>query len=252
MLHNINTWNKLLPSGRPVIPASGFQGLGWCGQGVFLGSAQICGRLCLQLPPSAEVPFIIMIDGEGEKGNAIVLASSSSHLSTNSELLCQQWGNYTVIITRSCAQEYTLAHSQSPTYQMGSPVSSAWWLSPSTFLLRSLQPSLSAPTRKCQPSWTAGREFVRVCVCEYELMFGLYAAECVRARPCTYSIRTAHLHMPVLTINNACLALGSAHHWQAQMWTLSRCHTNGVEVLWLWRARVSFMESVGLTIDTVH
>lgn len=99
------------------------------------------------------------------------------HLAMNSEQLDRQWGNYTIIITRTCAQAYLFAHYiNTVLYTRWGPQclqpddSLPPLLCTSLLYYLFFSVSLSMPTREFQPSRKACQLWTTECVCEYLCM----------------------------------------------------------------------------------
>lgn len=99
MLHKTKKTPKLLFTSSPFL----WIWRNWRGPTTKMGKAHIHTSLCL-----LRLPLIIEIDCEGKKGERWNLPPH--HLSTSSKQLDWQWGNYAVIITRTCAQAYLFPH----------------------------------------------------------------------------------------------------------------------------------------------
>lgn len=161
------------------------------------------------------------------------------HLSMNSEQLDRRWGNYTVIITRTCAQAYTLSHNPqtAPYTPDGVPSVFTQWLPPPSFTpslhhtsLLLLSPLLSSPALHQQGNSSlpgrlasSGPLSVFVWVCVFvcvgvgvkEHLFALYEQVCASACICTCSHECTPLSILALPVSKVCLALGPLQYWQA-------------------------------------
>lgn len=134
------------------------------------------------------------------------------HLAMNSEQLDRQWGNYTIIITRTCAQAYLFAHYintvlytpdgvpnvfslMTPSLPSSVHLSSTIFFSQFPSLCQLGNSSLPGKLASSGPQSVSAN--ICVCVCERarererHRLFALYVHICA-----------VHLGMLILTINN--------------------------------------------------